>query len=745
MKKVFTLLTLLLCVVASVNARDISCSAKVTTTETGTFSNTTGESATNCTLKWSGLQAGTNVVTVNSVDYYKFGSDGAYVQLILSSGSFQAGDELTATVTSNGGSNAKTVNIKIGPTNYSTTVSVKGTETKNIIYTLKAEDIESDGSIKIYRGNSSASNLRGGVFSVTGTRNPSITTQPVSATYSTGAASEALSIVAAKAFDSSTLSYQWYSCTASDKTGAAIIDGATSASYDGFSTATPGTFYFYCEVTETDSESILVGTVTSDVATITVSDAAAPTISSQPANAAELCNVEATFSVTATGMPIPTYQWYSCDDAVKTNATAIDGATNTSYTVSKAVAGTYYFFVRVTNENGTVDSDVASFTVTARTGKDLNQVVFSNNFDGFINTDAKTIAVYYMEGEPVPTLTSYVASEGATAALAGTTLTVTAEDASTEEYEVTFTAVAPYTTTGDITFDGTETWIKSGYGFDDTKKWRFSKTDADWSREKDGRTRIYFFVGPANSLSLTTTSGQTARNIKVYVNGVLNGSITKQAAAGSAITIPCNTNANNMVAIVSNQTGGDGGISDANLDNTVAITPAKEYTSFSSDKALDFSGVAGLEAYIVSTLTTTEATLTKVTEAPANTGLVLKKTSGTTFYVPIVASAASVGTNYLEASVTATTVSANSTYVLSDGKFSTYTGTEIPAGKAYMNIPAGGARNLSFSFGGETTGVNDVRSKMEDVRGTVYDLQGRRVAQPTKGLYIVNGKKVIIK
>ena len=39
----------------------------------------------------------------------------------------------------------------------------------------------------------------------------------------------------------------------------------------------------------------------------------------------------------------------------------------------------------------------------------------------------------------------------------------------------------------------------------------------------------------------------------------------------------------------------------------------------------------------------------------------------------------------------------------------------------------------------------DVRSKMEDVRGDFFDLQGRKVAQPTKGLYIVNGKKVVIK
>ena len=41
--------------------------------------------------------------------------------------------------------------------------------------------------------------------------------------------------------------------------------------------------------------------------------------------------------------------------------------------------------------------------------------------------------------------------------------------------------------------------------------------------------------------------------------------------------------------------------------------------------------------------------------------------------------------------------------------------------------------------------MEDVRGKMEDVRGEYYNLAGQRVAQPTKGLYIINGRKVVIK
>ena len=162
MKKLFTLLTLLLCAVSGVWADEI-CSAQVPTGQTGTFSNKEGIAATGCTLMYSGLQGGSNAVTVGGVDYYKLGSNSAYVQLKLTSGNFQAGDVLKATVTSNGDN--KTVNLKVKES-YTGTVKVSSTETKNIEYTLKAADIEEDGSIMIYRGNSSASNLRVAIFSV---------------------------------------------------------------------------------------------------------------------------------------------------------------------------------------------------------------------------------------------------------------------------------------------------------------------------------------------------------------------------------------------------------------------------------------------------------------------------------------------------------------------------------------------------------------------------------------------------
>lgn len=69
----------------------------------------------------------------------------------------------------------------------------------------------------------------------------------------------------------------------------------------------------------------------------------------------------------------------------------------------------------------------------------------------------------------------------------------------------------------------------------------------------------------------------------------------------------------------------------------------------------------------------------------------------------------------------------------------------IAANKAYLAVPASvaGARN-GFAFGDDATGINNVNINLND-NDNCYDLQGRKVNKPGKGLYIVNGKKVVIK
>ena len=74
-------------------------------------------------------------------------------------------------------------------------------------------------------------------------------------------------------------------------------------------------------------------------------------------------------------------------------------------------------------------------------------------------------------------------------------------------------------------------------------------------------------------------------------------------------------------------------------------------------------------------------------------------------------------------------------------------GVTIPSGKPYLVITdLPDASRDFFGFGeDEATGIENLTPALSEGEGTVYDLQGRRVAQPTKGLYIVNGKKVLVK
>ena len=70
-------------------------------------------------------------------------------------------------------------------------------------------------------------------------------------------------------------------------------------------------------------------------------------------------------------------------------------------------------------------------------------------------------------------------------------------------------------------------------------------------------------------------------------------------------------------------------------------------------------------------------------------------------------------------------------------------GVTIPAGKAYLTISAGARDFIGFDDD-DVTSIESVEQAAK-VDNQYFNLAGQRVAQPTKGLYIVNGKKVILK
>ena len=252
-------------------------------------------------------------------------------------------------------------------------------------------------------------------------------------------------------------------------------------------------------------------------------------------------------------------------DDVEVAAEANDPSAK-SVVVDKAVAGKVTITVTAQAENTQVYT--VNYTILPAK-KDLLEAAFSNGAKGAI-TNGK-IRVPYLAGEAAPTFVAakfWNADGEPTAVVEGNNLKVTGADGVDSLYAIETVELAPAAVAYDteITFDSTETYIFSTYGFgkevseSDYRGWRFAKAveEANNKRISDGRARLYFAIPAADSLVLV--SGTAAdRAVKIYVNGVEN-SVTKTAKKNEAIILKgLNPDAANFIAIESNQTNGDGG------------------------------------------------------------------------------------------------------------------------------------------------------------------------------------------
>ena len=186
------------------------------------------------------------------------------------------------------------------------------------------------------------------------------------------------------------------------------------------------------------------------------------------------------------------------------------------------------------------------------------------------------------------------------------------------------------------------------------------------------------------------------------------------------------------------------------VDLTANEGATGEYWATFYSNASNFKASAGTQVFAVN-LTGTAITMTEITDGIVNSGqgVVLKSTAASITMTPNAsASAGDYSTNSLTGTMTSITNPGNA-YVLN---YKTATGAgfyklsasgTIGANKAYL-VSGAGAPSF-FGFDGNTTGIDATLVNSEKVNSVVYDLQGRKVAQPTKGLYIVNGKKVVIK
>ncbi|HYE07011.1 MAG TPA: immunoglobulin domain-containing protein [Planctomycetota bacterium] len=244
-------------------------------------------------------------------------------------------------------------------------------------------------------------------LTVTAATAPAITAQPVNKSVLVGQTAT----FTVTASGNPTPTYQW-------QKNAVNIAGATTASY-----TTPATVIadnaaaFRCIATNS------AGSATSTAATLTVTAATAPAITAQPVNKSVLVGQTATFTVTASGNPTPTYQWQK-------NAVNIAGATAASYTTPATVIADNAAAFRciATNSAGSATSTAATLTVTAATAPAITaQPVNTSVLVGQTATFTVTAT-----GNPTPTYQwqkNAVNIAGATAASYTTPATVIADNA----------------------------------------------------------------------------------------------------------------------------------------------------------------------------------------------------------------------------------------------------------------------------------------------------------------------------
>ena len=186
-----------------------------------------------------------------------------------------------------------------------------------------------------------------------------------------------------------------------------------------------------------------------------------------------------------------------------------------------------------------------------------------------------------------------------------------------------------------------------------------------------------------------------------------------------------------------------GGYSYSNYRTTITVeTPAVTaagWATYVTPYNLEF---AEGDAFVVSAATASTATLAPVTKIGANKAVLLKGEGTKT--ATVLNEAPAAVTNELAIS----TGGEIDGFVLAKKNdkvgFYKWNGGSLTSGKVYLPAPAGARDYLEFSFD-ETTALTLVNSEKRTVNSDIYNLAGQRVANPTKGLYIVNGKKVVIK
>ena len=183
---------------------------------------------------------------------------------------------------------------------------------------------------------------------------------------------------------------------------------------------------------------------------------------------------------------------------------------------------------------------------------------------------------------------------------------------------------------------------------------------------------------------------------------------------------------------------------------------AQEYvTYYSASDNLTLEENSGAKLYTITNVGETKATATEIPSANKEMPfLVYNPTEETKTFLLIPTDDAADDVNVFpgfvgtaEATTIAASTDAQTNYAFNGKQFvRVRTALPVAANKAWLEVPTSTARSIALVFADDdATAISAVSGSPAD-KAAVYDLSGRKVTNPAKkGVYIVNGKKVIIK
>lgn len=190
------------------------------------------------------------------------------------------------------------------------------------------------------------------------------------------------------------------------------------------------------------------------------------------------------------------------------------------------------------------------------------------------------------------------------------------------------------------------------------------------------------------------------------------------------------------------------------LDLTLNTVEDKSYAT--TYLPFDVTLPADVKAYIVTEAEGGKATVSEVADIPANQGVVLvSETAASKATLTLGTASANCGSNILIGTNPRLTIAEgdkNNYYIFGNGSngvgFYHPNSITLKENRAYLPASAvtasGSVNGFKLDFGGVNTGI-EATIQADEANATYYDLSGRRVIRPAKGIYVKNGRKVYVK